>query len=296
MEATTSKAGKKGNYVAVATMDPEIEIWNLDVLDGLYPDAILGPPRGSTSTSLEALTSTFTATSIEQDSIGNASKKKKKKLKKVKPGKSDKYHTDSVLSLSWNKTHQSLLASSSADSTIKLWDLSTLTGEAIRSYSHHSNKVSAVQWNNKSPTVLLSGAWGGQLKVFDTRTQDVVLSYDLTPSEGDVECLQWNEWKESEFLIGTESGSVQLFDSRMLSSSQSPHNAADQKPRLWTLDAHTKSVSCLDYNTLVEGFLVTGGGVDNLVKLWSVTTEGTMQISLITSKDLGVVRELLNRG
>jgi len=31
-----------GNYVAVGTFEPEIEIWNLDVIDPMYPDAILG--------------------------------------------------------------------------------------------------------------------------------------------------------------------------------------------------------------------------------------------------------------
>lgn len=34
--------GAPGNYVAVGTMDPEIEIWSMDTIEGLYPDAILG--------------------------------------------------------------------------------------------------------------------------------------------------------------------------------------------------------------------------------------------------------------
>jgi periodic tryptophan protein 1 len=31
-----------GNYVAVGTFDPEIEIWDLDTIDNMYPDAVLG--------------------------------------------------------------------------------------------------------------------------------------------------------------------------------------------------------------------------------------------------------------
>lgn len=31
-----------GNYVAVGTFDPEIEIWDLDTIDNMYPDVVLG--------------------------------------------------------------------------------------------------------------------------------------------------------------------------------------------------------------------------------------------------------------
>jgi len=38
----TANASTTGNYVAIGTMDPEIEIWSLDTLDAACPDAILG--------------------------------------------------------------------------------------------------------------------------------------------------------------------------------------------------------------------------------------------------------------
>lgn len=31
-----------GNFLAVTTMEPEVEIWNVDVIDGLVPDVVLG--------------------------------------------------------------------------------------------------------------------------------------------------------------------------------------------------------------------------------------------------------------
>lgn len=37
-----SAPGTKGNFIAVGTMDPEIEIWSMDVVEGLFPDALLG--------------------------------------------------------------------------------------------------------------------------------------------------------------------------------------------------------------------------------------------------------------
>jgi periodic tryptophan protein 1 len=69
------RAGQEGtgNYVAVGTFDPDIEIWDLDSLDVMYPDAILG----------------------HKD-------KSKKRSKKV----NDNYHVDAVMGLSWNKNHR----------------------------------------------------------------------------------------------------------------------------------------------------------------------------------------------
>lgn len=60
-----------GNFVAIGTMDPEIAIWDLDLVDGLEP--------------------AFT--------LGKKGKKKKTKAKVEGYG-----HTDAVLSLAWNKT------------------------------------------------------------------------------------------------------------------------------------------------------------------------------------------------
>lgn len=81
-------------------------------------------------------------------------KKKPKKFtnnsKKWKEGS----HTDSVLSLALNAANKNILASGSADSTVKIWDLNH--GRNIFTCSHHTNKVNKVQWNPKDSSVLLT--------------------------------------------------------------------------------------------------------------------------------------------
>ncbi|KAI4243301.1 MAG: hypothetical protein L6R42_010788, partial [Xanthoria sp. 1 TBL-2021] len=114
----TADINSKGNFVAVGTFDPDIELWDLDTIDSMYPNAILG--QGGEEAKPEA-----------------GDEKKKKKRKKSKKANDD-YHVDAVLSLAANRQHRNLLASSSADKTVKLWDLTTQ--KCAKSYSRHTDK------------------------------------------------------------------------------------------------------------------------------------------------------------
>lgn len=40
--AAGANPGDVGNFIAVGTMDPEVEIWSMDVVEACFPDAILG--------------------------------------------------------------------------------------------------------------------------------------------------------------------------------------------------------------------------------------------------------------
>lgn len=117
-----SEANLCKNLVAVGMLEENnIEIWDLDVLDPVYPYLIL-------------------------EGVSEVAKDKKKKKKKGKPttelkdSTKLKGHSGSVLCLDWNKSHSNLLASGSADCTVKLWDLTT--GHVIATFDKiHSDKV-----------------------------------------------------------------------------------------------------------------------------------------------------------
>ena len=171
-----------GNYIAVGTFEPEIEIWSLDTVEGLFPDALLGRPD-KTKTHVPV-------------PLGTGKKKKKKtKSRAVDP----EHHVDAVLSLSWNRTHRNLLASASADRTVKLWDLSREpTSGAIRSFEVHKDKVQAVQWNAGDPTVLLTGSYDRTVRVFDSRAPDTWVGAILG---ADVEAVRWDPWDGHCFYV-----------------------------------------------------------------------------------------------
>lgn len=94
---------EKGNYVAVGTFSPAIEIWNLDIVDEVEPIITLG---GETD---------------EGKNIPLKSMKAKKKKQYYNPGS----HFDAVLCMSMHPTEVNFLASGSADKVIKIWDLNT---------------------------------------------------------------------------------------------------------------------------------------------------------------------------
>jgi periodic tryptophan protein 1 len=117
-----------GNYIAVGTFQPCIEIWNLDVMDPLEPSATLGG-ESITEKPVQGV-----------QGGGSSSKKKKKKNKAAKKGDDDDdeedeeeeeveflpgSHEDAVMCLSWNKQYRNILASGSADHTVKVWDVTT---------------------------------------------------------------------------------------------------------------------------------------------------------------------------
>lgn len=77
------------------------------------------------------------------------------------------------------------------------------------------------------------------------------------------------------------------FDARTL-----PSDLSSPSPARFTLSAHDGAVSALDINPHVRGIIATGG-TDKIVKVWNVTEDqdlGKRQVSLVTSRDLGVVR------
>lgn len=252
-DTLTTHKTPTGNYVAVGGMEPGIEIWNLDVMDNIEATATLGGYK----LEKDPLTGEVT--------IATNSKKKGKKGSK-KPILNPGSHTDSVLSLSWNQTRREILASGSADKTVKLWDVQKQT--CLATFSHlHSDKVQAIEWCPTEPSVLLSTGFDKVVSVIDVRSSQTALKWTLP---ADPECVAWIPQAQYKFLVSLEDGSVKCFDAMKAMNSGNTASNGTNTAQLWTLAAHNKAATSLAINPLFPNLIATGS-LDRHVKLWTLS-------------------------
>lgn len=168
-----------GNLVAVGTMEPVIEIWDLDVMESVGCTYALGSPP----------------------------QKKKKKLKKKESAAG---HTEAVLDLSWNQNARHVLASASADKTVILWDLTE--GKVAATFTQHTKEVQCCKWHPQEQQTLLTGSFDQTVKVFDCSSDGSNnKSWNVL---GEVEKVMWNHFKPFQFLACTDQGNVYCMDIR----------------------------------------------------------------------------------
>lgn len=245
-----TKGPVDGSFVAIGTFKPGIEIWDLNVLDVLEPSATLG---GEVNEELREV------------ALPKQSRRRKNKQVSLKAGS----HQDSVMSLDWNSSHRNMLASGSADSTVKVWDITTQA--CLYTMSHHSNKVQSVRWNPAETTVLASASFDRTIVVLDGRQPDAFSKFALS---AEVESITWAPHNPSTIVAATEDGMVAGYDVRMNGSAA-----------LFSFQAHAGAVSAVSFSAQIPGLFATAG-VDKTVKIWDLKDNAPV---CITSKDMNVV-------
>mmetsp|Transcript_4984 Transcript_4984/g.7191 ORF Transcript_4984/g.7191 Transcript_4984/m.7191 type:complete len:540 (+) Transcript_4984:677-2296(+) len=298
---TINPDGNAGNYIAVGTFDPAIEIWNLDVLDVLEPTCILGGKDLSAGEeewkrlNAETLSTPTHNTQNNHDSNKKSkNRKKKKKQQKQKQysnGLVEGSHTDAIMALSWNTIHRQVLASGSADTTVKLWDVTSYSSSSssppVTTLHHHTDKVQSVCWHPSEGSLLATGSYDRTVCLLDART---ALSSSSTENSNnnnnnniqrvhlsaDCESISWDPHSPYYMTVATEDGRVTCWDVRQMTNNNTTttttpqdyhHNAVEP---VWSFLAHA-SGGCGDvrYNPSISGMMATCG-VDGTVALWDV--------------------------
>lgn len=222
-----SSTGSAGNFCAVGTFNPGIEIWNLDVLNALEPSCILGGDDTSMADEI-----------MRHNMVGSRRKNKQKMKVPQGPQLRAGSHTDAVMSLSWNKVHRQVIASGSADCTVKLWDVTQAGTEQCNAgtFYHHKDKVQAVVWHPKEGTLLATGSYDRTIALMDARSSENVKKVKIP---ADCETIAWDPHSTQYLTAACEDGTIMCWDVRKFSS----------KTPLWSMIANEYGgVSDLSYN------------------------------------------------
>lgn len=201
-------------FIATGLLSASVELYDLNVFNPVKPQAKLGS---------------------------------KKKIK-------EKGHTDAVLDLSWNRQYSHILASSSADKTIALWDLETIT--LSDRYEGFDGNVENIQWENDHGHCLLSSDSSGIIKLFDCRCYSTVKEWSV---KGEALIARWSACNSNHFFVGSSKGRIFHFDSR-------------SDGRIFSLKAHESDVTGISPISGFNGLLVStcvGGDL----KVWDTNTD-----------------------
>lgn len=262
------------NLVAVGCFTPGIEIWDIDLVNVLEPFAVLGGYQdemddAAIAAATSAAEKVAGGSSSASGKSGKAKKKKKSKSKK-RPKLRESSHSDAVMALAWNCVQPEYLASGSADTTVKIWDVES--AHCARTLSHHSGKVQSVAWHPTEEASLLTGAFDASVQLCDVRSQESP-SHTQWSVAADVESVMWGSGPlEGHVLAATEDGLVSVFDRRRGGKAVSS----------WR--AHEGAVSAMALSKDIPGLLVTGS-VDKSIKVWDARP---------CAKDPSVVPELVD--
>ena len=245
--------GAVGNFCAVGTFGPGIEVWNLDVLNALEPSCVLGGEDMSAADEM-----------MKMEMLGgNMPSRRGRESVSLRAGS----HTDAVMSLSWNPIHQQVIASGSADKTVKLWDVSKADSEMEKcnasTFTHHRDKVQAVEWHPKESTLLATGSFDRTIALLDARTNGE--NVKRVKIQSDCEAIAWDPFHPEYLTVVTEDGTLYCWDVRKFETN-SPS---------WTMAPNEfGGLNNLAYNPNIPGMLATCS-VDKTVTIWDTYQNNT---------------------
>jgi len=157
-----------------------------------------------------------------------------------------KGHEDGVDQLSWHPTDPNILASASADKTLRLWDIRTQKSVGCVTTK---GEIINMTWRGDG-SALAIGNKDDVVSIIDYKSQKVTneKKFDFEVNE-----LAWNH-DLSLFFLTSGNGSVYILD----------YPSLDQV--IMSLPAHTAHCICLKFSPDKEHFAT--GGADALISIW----------------------------
>uniref|UniRef100_A0A7N9B1I5 PWP1 homolog, endonuclein n=1 Tax=Mastacembelus armatus TaxID=205130 RepID=A0A7N9B1I5_9TELE len=183
-----------GNYAAVGNMTPQIDVWDLDVVDCLEPAFSLGSKKSGVWNVLASGSADDTV--ILWD------------LSQGKPATTLHRHTDKVQTLSFHPFEAQTLISGSYDKTAILYDCRS-PDNSYRTW-RFSGQVERLVWNHFSPCNFLASTEDGFVYCLDARSDKPV--FTLRAHDGEVSGLEISSQIKGCLVTSSADKHVKIWD------------------------------------------------------------------------------------
>ncbi|CAN1353072.1 Uncharacterized WD repeat-containing protein C17D11.16 [Linum perenne] len=208
------KGGEKGNFIAVGSMEPAIEIWDLDIIDEVQPSAVLG---GVAEEKVQAVAWNHHEAQILLSGSFDRSVIMKDGRNTTSPGIRWSVAAD-VESLAWDPHSSHSFVVSLEDGTVQGFDIRTATSGATSdlkpSYTIHAHDkaVCTVAYNPSVPNLLATGSTDKMVKVWDLSNNQPSCVASTNPKAGGVFSISFSEDNPFMMAIGGSKGKLEVWD------------------------------------------------------------------------------------
>uniref|UniRef100_A0A8C9REM0 PWP1 homolog, endonuclein n=1 Tax=Scleropages formosus TaxID=113540 RepID=A0A8C9REM0_SCLFO len=194
---------KSGNYVAVGNMTPQIDVWDLDVVDCLEPIFSLGSKKASKKKkkSKKVCLNVLASGSADNTAI-------LWDLMQGKPATTLTRHTDKVQTLKFHPFEAQTLISGSYDKSVILYDCRS--PESSHRTWRFSGQVERVVWNHFSPCNFLASTEDGFVYCLDARSDKPV--FTLRAHDGEVSGLDLSSQVKGCLVTSSADKHVKIWD------------------------------------------------------------------------------------
>jgi len=262
---------KDKNFMAVGQFDHNIDIWDLDIMDPMQPEfSLLGEVVDERELRKMKKKKKIAAKNSDTGVVKGNNKGSTTKIDEKNTGpKHDPLsgHTAPVMCLNANPLQFHVLASGSADHTVKLWDLGTQ--KCVTTLDHHKSKVQCVKWHATEPSILLTAGYDKKLSILDVRR--AAKDASLLSLDADAEQASWSDVDPNLCFVSAEDGTVRCYDARKVIGG----TGKEATEPLWKFTAYKeKGTACSGIAQFGNVFVT--GGTDGVAKVWDLKNSGVI--------------------
>jgi ribosome assembly protein RRB1 len=120
-------------------------------------------------------------------------------------------HSGSVEDIVRSPVEPSVLATCSADKTIKIWDLRAANDDSQMTIAAHSSDVNVISWNPVETSQIASGSDDASFKIWDLRFTEKQAAHIQWHSDS-ITTIAWNPVDCSELAVGSADDRITIWD------------------------------------------------------------------------------------